>query len=407
MSTKEKDSPVTSENKNISDVSDRQDKVADPDEVGAAAATGKTPGTDSLPLPLVMSTLCELNSTLEAFSQALGDQASRVTLMEEKLGQMCVTPDIPSSVSVNRGQTNVESSTGAADGPRASLANQNQASATSARCDTGTRRFAKPQEFDGSAPWRSFIIQFESLADGHGWSSAERRCELVACLRGPALEVFSHLPGADRLDFQSLVASLESRFGVKQQEPWFRSQLRRRTRGAGESLPSLARDVERLVALAYPTAVQELRDSLACDHFVDALNDADLQIAVRQGRPGSLQEALAHAVEIDAIRRSVRPTGTETSGGSVFVRGGRAAEGDLSRFSQAADVPDAADALQQILHSLSELRQSLNRGPSGRGRGFRRGAGGSATPGTCWSCGEGGHMRRNCPRGPSPKISEN
>ena len=105
MSTKEKDSPVTSENKNISDVSDRQDKVADPDEVGAAAATEKTPGTDSLPLPLVMSTLCELNSTLEAFSQALGDQASRVTLMEEKLGQMCVTPDIHSSVSVNRGPT--------------------------------------------------------------------------------------------------------------------------------------------------------------------------------------------------------------------------------------------------------------------------------------------------------------
>ena len=231
----------------------------------------------------------------------------------------------------------------------------------------------------------------------------------MACLRDSALEVFSHLPDADRADYRRLVASLEGRFGVTQQEPWFRSQLRRRTRGVGETLPSLARDVERLVAMAYPTAVQELRDSLACDHFVDALNDVDLQVAVRQGRPASLQEALAHAVEIDAIRRSVRPSRTEASGGSVFVRAGTAAENELPGESRASDAPCTADALRRILHSLGELKRDLNRVPAGRsrGRGRGRGAWGSGTPGACWSCGERGHIRRDCPRVLSRNAPEN
>ena len=230
--------------------------------------------------------------------------------------------------------------------------------------------------------------------------------------------MFSHLPDADRLDYQSLMASLESRFGVTKQQPWFRSQLRRRTRGAGETLPCLARDVERLVAMAYPSAVPELRDSLACDHFLDALNDADLQIAVRQGHPSSLQEALAHAIEIEAIRRSVRPSGTEASGNSVFVRGSRASEEVPPKSLQSPDVPSTAEALQQILRSLGELKTHLNHAPTirGRGRGFRGGAWGSGTPGACWGCGDRGHIRRNCPKGSfrhddeepkSPNVSEN
>ena len=211
---------------------------------------------------------------------------------------------------------------------------------------------------------------------------------------------------ADRQDYHNLTVSLESRFGVSKQEPWFRSQLRCRTRGAGETLPCLARDVERLVAMAYPSAVQKLRDSLACDHFLDALNDVDLQIAVRQGRPSSLQEALAHAMEIEAIRRSVRssrPLGGEASGGSACVRGSRASEDEQS--PRPLHVPSTADALQQILHSLSDLKKELNRAPP-RGRGARGQTWGSGTPGACWSCGDKGHFRRDCPKRSSNPVGQ-
>lgn len=374
---------------------------------------------NSAEFPSAMVNLNALSSTLEAVSQALGDQASRVTAIEEKLGKLCIPPDARPCHVTDVSEKSHELSTAPPHDLRTDAAASQRDTATATqptRCDVVGRRFAKPQDFDGSSPWRSFISQFESIANGHGWTASDRLSELVACLRGPALEVFAHLPDTDRLDYHSLTVSLESRFGVMKQEPWFRSQLRRRTRGTGETLPSLARDVERLVAMAYPSAVQELRDSLACDQFLDALNDADLQIAVRQGRPSSLQDALANAIEIEAIRRSAQPSGTGTSCTSVFVRGSRASEDDLPESQRLSKVQSIPDALQQILHSLNELKKDLNRAPTtrGRGRGLRRETWGSRTPGVCWSCGDKGHIRRNCPRAShfgadesSPKPSEN
>ena len=407
-------------------------QIACDDSVNVVAASDVTAGTDpnaafggapeaadSADISSVLGTLQAMNSTLVAFGQALGDQASRVTTMEENLAKACATSGVLSAVSTDLSQTTASGgthdvlSTEVTSGPRR-LAPQHEVPIGPTRCDLG-RRFARPHEFDGSSPWRSFITQFEAIASGHSWTAADKLGELVACLRGPALEVFAYLPDADRLDYRSLTASLESRFGVTKQEPWFRSQLRCRTRGAGETLPCLARDVERLVAMAYPSAVQELRDTLACDHFLGALNDADLQIAVRQGRPSSLQEALAHAMEIEAIRRSVgssRPMGGEAAGASACVRGSRTTENEPP--PRRPDAPSTSDALRQILHSLNDLKKELNRDTPSRGRGLRGQNWGSGTLGVCWSCGDKGHIRRNCPRRSpnpvgrsSPKASEN
>ena len=125
------------------------------------------------------------------------------------------------------------------------------------------RHFAKPQEYDGSVPWLSYKTQFEAIAAVHGWNNSDRVGELVACLKGPALEVFAHLPASDQLQYNRLVGALDQRFGQTNQQLWFRSQFRRRVRNPGESLPMLAQDLERLAALAYPVADQSLRDSLA------------------------------------------------------------------------------------------------------------------------------------------------
>ena len=195
-----------------------------------------------------------------------------------------------------------------------------------------------------------------------------------------------------------MLLALTHRFGVEKQELWFRAQLRRRTRGAGETLPSLAQDIERLVYLSYPSAPQELRDSLSCDHFLDALQDVDLQIAVRQGHPSTMQEALASTIEIDAIRRSVGLSGSGAPAGSdVLVRKGRGSE----RVGPTSDEPSTAQTLTEIWHALENLQQTLAKSsPVGQ---HNRGSGriptqGSRTLGACWGCGNMGHFRRNCPR---------
>ena len=266
------------------------------------------------------------------------------------------------------------------------------------------KHFAKPGEFDGSSPWSSFIAQFRVIASAQGWSMGDRLAILVASLKGPALELFARLPETDQTDFSRLTEALKSRFAEANQEPWFRSQLRRRTRHTNETLPHLAQEIERLIFLAYPSATAELRDTLACDHFMDALNNADLHIAVRQARPSSLPQALASAIEIEAIRgaagasASLRPQVSE-----VLARKGQGPEkASVCDSSMSSDGVDTSAVLRDIIRTLNEMQKSLTEhAPTysgGRGPGRERYRAGF--PGSCWGCGVAGHFRRNCPQNP-------
>ena len=212
---------------------------------------------------------------------------------------------------------------------------------------------------------------------------ADKLSMLVASLKGPALELFAHLPEMDQMDFCRLTGALESRFGVANQEPWFRSQLRRRKREAGETLPHLAQDIERLVCMAYPSATVALRDSLSCDHFMDALSDPELHIAVRQGRPATLPQALASAVEIEAVRRAAGVA--QPSGSAVVARQSQAPQDSTTK------------ALKDILTALSELQKSLEK-PVRSGSSRRTSTNSRQPAGACWGCGTVGHFRRDCPR---------
>ena len=66
---------------------------------------------------------------------------------------------------------------------------------------SATNHFARPREFDGSVPWASYKSQFEAIASVHGWNDSDRVGELVACLKGPALEVFTHLSPEDQMQY--------------------------------------------------------------------------------------------------------------------------------------------------------------------------------------------------------------
>ena len=56
------------------------------------------------------------------------------------------------------------------------------------------------------------------------------------------------------------------------------------------SLPELAEDMERLTRLAYPDAVEEMIIVLATDQFIDALQDEDMRLWIRQSRSVNLHK---------------------------------------------------------------------------------------------------------------------
>ena len=64
--------------------------------------------------------------------------------------------------------------------------------AVPARHEGGASVQRKPAEFDGQVAWEAYQAQFELLAQGQGWSAQEKALQLVASLRGPALEILAH-----------------------------------------------------------------------------------------------------------------------------------------------------------------------------------------------------------------------
>ena len=174
---------------------------------------------------------------------------------------------------------------------------------------------------------------------------------LAASLAGPALELLGHMDIERRLQYDAI----ERRFGCSHREHLYRAELRKRVRSANEELSKLADDIEKLAFRAYPSAPSHYRAVLACDHFIDALADETLQVAVRQSRPSSLSQALVSALEIESIRRSANVSDRATSSGAGFRLYQATASDSVvaERNSQPRSVPD--QFVQDILRRIEQL----------------------------------------------------
>ena len=103
-----------------------------------------------------------------------------------------------------------------------------------------------------------------------------------------------------------MIKALEERFAPPNQTELYRAQLRERRQKASESLSELGQDIRRLTNLAYPTAPSDLRETLAKEQFIDALVSSDMRLRIKQARPANLNDAVRHAVELEAFSRAER-----------------------------------------------------------------------------------------------------
>jgi hypothetical protein len=117
--------------------------------------------------------------------------------------------------------------------------------------------------------------------------------------------VLSNLPANDQRNYDELCKALQQRFAATNQTELYRAQLRERKQKA-ESRPELGQDIRRLSNLAYPTATIDLKEILAKEQFVDAMRDPDMRLRIKQARPVDLNDAVRHAVELQAFQNADR-----------------------------------------------------------------------------------------------------
>ena len=163
----------------------------------------------------------------------------------------------------------------------------------------------KPQNFAGTNDdFEDFLTQFEITAEINGWSYRSKSLYLANCLTGAARALLTELNEIQRRDFRCLVQKLKERFGSENRAEVFRSQLKSRSKGKGETTAELAQAIRKLTRQAYPQVSLDVVEALSVDHFIDALPESEIRLRLREVGPTTLAEAERIAVRMDAHRQA-------------------------------------------------------------------------------------------------------
>ena len=159
-------------------------------------------------------------------------------------------------------------------------------------------------------------------------------------------------------------------------------ELKARKKRADESMVDLGRDVAKLVRLAYPMADAATREVIGINSFLEALPGpaSEMKLHIIKGRPCTLQEAVAHAMEVDAV---IEAESRKTSWRRGDVRMVEPTDEDLRQ--------EVKQLKEDLVQNCRELKESQC---ETRPRKSRRQP---IKEVTCYGCGEKGHYRQSCP----------
>ena len=124
-------------------------------------------------------------------------------------------------------------------------------------------------------------------------------------MRGAALLQLQNLATGARENCAALKEVLREKFVLKERVEVHKVEFRAKHRERDEKLPNLASSSRRLVSRAYLEAVRDLQDSLATDQLIDALEDREVRMKLRESGPKTTDEgrdeAFSHTLEIAAM----------------------------------------------------------------------------------------------------------
>jgi len=166
------------------------------------------------------------------------------------------------------------------------------------------------KKFDGTTSLSIFLNQLDTCARYIEWDLEDKASHLRVSLKGNAAYIMDdkNLEGAS---CRKLVKRLKSWIGTEGQSSLYRSQLRTRRRGKDETLQTLYHDINKMTGLAYPGKSSIHKKLASIDAFIDALNDSNLRMRVRDKEPKNLDHALHIALLAEANTESKMNAATD------------------------------------------------------------------------------------------------
>ena len=158
-----------------------------------------------------------------------------------------------------------------------------------------------PEAFDGKGDWAEYLAYYNQCAAINQWTDAQKAGFLGVRLRDAAQRYYTTIPAARRQNWGHVVADMGLRFAPDANVRQYKAQFKARRRRANEPLVTLADDLRRLVARAYPTMADALQQELVRDQFVEALTPASLRVRLQENPPPTIQEAMEMALHLERI----------------------------------------------------------------------------------------------------------
>lgn len=247
----------------------------------------------------------------------------------------------------------------------------------------------KPQLYEGDEDLDEYLAQFEILAEINGWNYATKSLYLAGSLKGGARALLNELDKESRKDYNSLVKVLDNRYGSAEKSELFRAKLQTRMRGKEESLPELAQSIKKLTRQAYPSAQSTITSVLALEHFIDALQDADLRLRLRESNPKSIHEAETLAVRLETLKLAERQKGR-------MVRQADSVQTNAKFNTELND--DKGEDLKSLKNELSDFKRemiSLSRNIKGMSQNQNRNSQGGGNQQRNYQNGQRGYNNQN------------
>ena len=185
---------------------------------------------------------------------------------------------------------------------------------------TGSRA-VKLRDFSGRDEyWETYSVHFRLVQKLNKWSPELALWHLGVHLTGDALDFFSDLPEEHIEDYEYVTQALKERFAKMGSAEEARRKLDLLRQKPDQSLQDLAQNVRALAHAGYSTIPLEAREEHAVRHFLRAIADKNLSIAVATKEPATMTEAtkaaakyfeLTHVCEVTSKAKSVRQMALE------------------------------------------------------------------------------------------------
>jgi hypothetical protein len=170
--------------------------------------------------------------------------------------------------------------------------------------DANSSALIQIPNYSGDSDLSIFKRQCEIIALHNHWTDQILCIQIITKLKQKAAEILKLFPDIRHVTLRELWNALESRFGNELEADTARQQLSVYKQRKDQSFSHLSMEIQRLVFLAYPNGNEQIRDDIALEHFMRAINNQQLRFQVKLLAPQSILDAKNHAERIFSIMSS-------------------------------------------------------------------------------------------------------